>query len=137
MKKHIDISNLTLDLYLDYVQPAAIAAGILDAAPAYDPTWGEYTAYTTDPITADEIRHYMTCACHVAHLDRHDYTTEGEARAMLEAMQTAGEIDGFLAPMLTALRDAIIAQHPELAPAAEADHPTETAEAAQAAPAAP
>lgn len=127
MKKHITASNLTLDLYLDYVRPAAIAAGILDAAPAYDPNCGEYTAYTADPITADEIAHYMTSACHDAHLDRHDYTTEGEARAMIDAMQTAGEINGFMAPMLTALHDAIIAQHPELAPATEAEQPTETA----------
>lgn len=33
MKKSITASNLTLDLYLDYVRPAARAAGILEEVP--------------------------------------------------------------------------------------------------------
>lgn len=134
MKKPVNVSNLTLDLYLDYVKPAAIAAGILEAAPAYDPTWGEYTAYTADPITADEIGHFMYCACMNAHHDRHEYTTAAEARALLDALEISAVTRQDMGNTFTALRAAIIAQHPEMAPAAETEHqPTETENAPQAA----
>lgn len=40
MKKQItEISMLTGDLYYDYVQPAAIAAGITEEVPAHHDTW--------------------------------------------------------------------------------------------------
>lgn len=134
MKKPVNVSNLTLDLYLDYVKPAAIAAGILEAAPAYDSTWGEYTAYTADPITADEIGHYMYCACMNAHHDRHEYTTAAEARALLDALEISAVTRQDMGNTFTALRAAIIAQHPEMAPATDpAQQPTETENAPQAA----
>lgn len=45
MKKSISVSNLTLDLWLEYVRPAARAAGILEEVPARD-DWHEYTMNT-------------------------------------------------------------------------------------------
>ena len=82
MKKSIRISNLTLDLWLEYVRPAARAAGILEEVPARD-DWHEYTAEVIDEAAADEIAHCMYCACINSHIENGDYTSDGEARQML------------------------------------------------------
>lgn len=58
-KKSISVSNLTLDLYLKYVRPAAIKAGLLE-----DAVTEEGRPYhITDEAIAKEIESDMRCAC--------------------------------------------------------------------------
>ena len=92
MKKSISVSNLTLDLWLDYVRPAARAAGILDEVPARD-DWHEYTAEVIDEAAADEIAHCMYCACMNSHLGNGDYTSNGEALQMLYQLEVSMKYD--------------------------------------------
>ena len=143
MKKPIRVSNLTLDLYLDYVRPAAIAAGIIELNATEDGN----QIYVTDTDTADEIMHCMWCACMCAGNDGIERTHEGyirhEAERMIGQLEVSIKFDLHnTAATLTALMDAMTAalkpaEAPQEAPAAEAEQqPTETAEAAQAAPAA-
>ena len=138
MKKQItEISMLTGDLYYDYVQPAAIAAGITEEVPAHHDTWGDYTTYHVDAAAADEIGHCMYCACMNAHIALHQYGSEAEARQMLYQLEVSIKYHPETAELLTALRNAIAAmlpQQPQAAPAAEAEQqPTETENAPQAA----
>lgn len=142
MKKQItEISMLTGDLYYDYVQPAAIAAGITEEVPAHHGTCGDYTTYHVDADAADEIGHCMYCACMNAHIAHHQYGSEAEARQMLYQLEVSIKYRPETAEQLTALRDAIAAmlpmrpqEAPQEAPAAEAEQqPTETENAPQAA----
>ena len=88
MKKSISVSNLTLDLWLEYVGPAARAAGILEEVPARD-DWHEYTAEVIDEAAANEIAHCMYCACIGSHIEDGDYTSENEARRMLYQLEVS------------------------------------------------
>lgn len=128
MKKSISVSNLTLDLYLDYVRPAAIAAGILEEGTTQD----GLTIYTTDAAAADEIAHCMYIACMGAGADdierTHEEYIRHEAERMIYQLTVSVQHDTThtaepLAPLLAAMTEAL--------------HPTTPAEAAQAAPAAP
>ena len=143
MKKPISVSNLTLDLYLDYVRPAAIAAGIIELTATED---GK-RIYVTDTATADEITHCMWCACMCAGNDgierTHEEYIRHEAERMIGDLEVSIKFDLHnTVATLTALRDAMTAaltpaEAPQEAQAADpAQQPTETAEAAQAAPAA-
>lgn len=142
MKKQItEISMLTGDLYYDYVQPAAIAAGITEEVTAHHDTWGDYTTYHVDAAAADQIGHCMYCACMNAHIALHQYGSEAEARQMLYQLEVSIKYHPETAEPLTALRNAIAAMLPQeaqeattTATAAEAEQqPTETENAPQAA----
>lgn len=130
MKKPISVSNLTLDLYLDYVRPAAIAAGILEEVPARD-DWHEYTALHTDAAAADEIAHCMYCACMCAGNDGIERTHEEYIRH--EAERMIGQLEVSIKYDLHNVADTLTAL---LAAMTEALQPATPAEAAQAAPAA-
>lgn len=109
MKKSISVSNLTLDLWLDYVRPAARAAGILEEVPARD-DWHEYTAEVIDEAAADEIAHCMYCACMNSHIGNGDYTSEGEARQMLYQLEVSMKYDlRHTAEVITLLYNALSA----------------------------
>ena len=127
MKKSISVSNLTLDLYLTYVRPAAIAAGILEEVPARD-DWHEYTALHTDAAAADEIAHCMYCACMCAGNDGIERTHEEYIRH--EAERMIGQLEVSIKYDLHNVADTLTAL---LAAMTEALHPTTPAEAAQAA----
>jgi hypothetical protein len=140
MKKPISVSNLTLDLYLDYVRPAAIAAGIIELTATED---GKQI-YVTDTATADEITHCMWCACMCAGNDgierTHEEYIRHEAERMIGDLEVSIKFDLHnTVATLTALMDAMTAalqpaEAPQEAPAAEAEQqPTETEEAPQAA----
>jgi hypothetical protein len=109
MKKSISISNLTLDLWLEYVRPAAHAAGILEEVPARD-DWHEYTAEVIDEAAADEIAHCMYCACMNSHIGNGDYTSDGEARQMLYQLEVSMKYDlRHTAEVITLLYNALSA----------------------------
>lgn len=112
MKKPISVSNLTLDLYLDYVKPAALAAGILEATAAHDASWGDYTIYTTDAAAADEIAHCMYVACMGAGNDgierTHTEYVRHEAERIMDALQVSIKYDiHHAAEIVTALYEAL------------------------------
>lgn len=82
-KKSISVSNLTLDLYLNYVRPASIRAGILE-----DAITEEGRPYhITEEAIANEIESCMRCACFNAGYDgvkrTHDEYIVHEAEQML------------------------------------------------------
>ena len=138
MKKPISVSNLTLNLWLDYVRPAAIAAGIIDLTATED---GKQI-YVTDTATADEIAHCMYCACMCAGNDgierTHEEYIRHEAERMIGQLEVSIKYDLHnTVATLTALLDAMTAalqpaEAPQEAPAAEAEQqPTTTDEAPQ------
>lgn len=113
MKKSITASNLTLDLYLDYVRPAARAAGILEEVPARD-DWHEYTAEVTEETAAAEIAHCMYCACMCAGNDgikrTHEEYIRHEAERMVGQLEVSIKYDlhgcaDTLTALLAALRE--------------------------------
>ena len=93
-KKSIPVSNLTLDLYLDYVKPAAIKAGLLEEVPAKD-EWHEYTALHTDAAVADDVAHCMYCACmgQSYHDLTHEEIVRAEAERMVYQLDVTAEFD--------------------------------------------
>ena len=110
MKKSISVSNLTLDLYLDYVRPAAIAAGIIELTVTED---GKQV-YVTDTATADEIAHCMYCACMCAGNDgierTHEEYVRHEAERMIGQLEVSIKYDLHnTVSTLTALLDAMTA----------------------------
>ena len=109
-KKSIPVSNLTLDLYLDYVKPAAIKAGLLEEVPAKD-DWHEYTALYTDAAVADDIAHCMYCACmgQSYHDLTHEEIVRAEAERMLYQLDVTAEFD------LHHTKDAVVALRAALA----------------------
>ena len=146
--KPISVSNLTLDLDLDYVKPAAIAAGIVTEEHLWNPIWGDYTVYSTDDAAADEIAHCMYCACIGAGSDgierTHDEYIRHEAERMLYQLDISMQYDtnhtaATIAPLRAALAAMLAPAHepteaPQEAPAADAEQqPTETENAPQAA----
>lgn len=94
-KKSIPVSNLTLDLYLDYVKPAAIKAGLLEEVAAHDESWGDYTALHTDATVADDIAHCMYCSCmgQSYHDLTHEEIVRAEAERMLYQLDVTAEFD--------------------------------------------
>lgn len=103
-RKSIPVSNLTLDLYLDYVKPAAIAAGLAEKIQIHDRTRGEYTACHTDAATADEIAHCMYCAAMNTHNYYHDYSRRAVAAQMLYQLEVSAQYRSETAEAMTALR---------------------------------
>lgn len=108
-KKSVSVSNLTLDLYLKYVRPAAIKAGILE-----DAVTEEGRPYhITDEATAKEIEDAMRCACFNAGYDGIERTHEEyiahEADGMLYQLDVSMKYckDSKTVEALQALRDAI------------------------------
>lgn len=89
MKTSIRVSNLTLDLYLDYVRPAAIKAGLLEDAITED---GK-PYHITDEAIANEIDDNMRCACFNAGYDgikrTHEEYVEHEAEQMLNQIEVS------------------------------------------------
>ena len=94
-KKSIPVSNLTLDLYLDYVKPAATKAGLLEEVAAHDESWGDYTALHTDAAVADDIAHCMYCSCmgQSYHDLTHEEIVRAEAERMLYQLDVTAEFD--------------------------------------------
>ena len=123
MKKSISVSNLTLDLWLEYVRPAARAAGILEEVPARD-DWHEYTAEVIDEAVANEIAHCMYCACIGSHIEDGDYPTENEARRMLYQLEVSMKYSADTAEVLSLLYNALSAAlNPEAAEEAQQENP--------------
>lgn len=82
MKTSIRVSNLTLDLYLTYVRPAALKAGILEDATTED---GK-PYHITDEAIAAEIESDMRCACFNAGNDGIERTHEEYIRHEADEM---------------------------------------------------
>lgn len=82
MKTSIRVSNLTLDLYLNYVRPAALKAGILEDATTED---GK-PYHITDEAIAAEIESDMRCACFNAGNDVVERTHEEYIRHEADEM---------------------------------------------------
>ena len=109
MKKNITVSNLTLDLYLDYVRDAAMAADILEETTN---TEGR-KIYVIEEAAAEEIAHCMTVACFNANNDSeertHEQYVENEARQMLYQMEVSIKYRHETAETMTALLAALTA----------------------------
>lgn len=109
MKKSISVSNLTLSLYLDYVRPAAIKAGLLEDAITED---GK-PYHITDEAIAKEIESDMRCACFNANNDginrSHDEYIANEAEQMIYQLDVSIKYckDSKVVEALQALRDAM------------------------------
>lgn len=112
MKKSITVSNLTLSLYLDYVRPAAIKAGLLEDAVTED---GK-PYHITDEAIAKEIESDMRCACFNAGNDgiqrTHEEYIAHEAEQMLYQIEVSLKYckDSKTVEALQALRDAMTAE---------------------------
>lgn len=130
MKKSISVSNLTLDLYLDYVRPAAIKAGLLE-----DAVTEEGRPYhITDEAIAKEIEDDMRCACFNAGYDgierTHEEYTAHEAEKMLDQIDISLKYcnDAKVIEALRALREAMTTTEDESQSGDEID-PAEVDEA--------
>lgn len=112
MKKSITVSNLTLSLYLDYVRPAAIKAGLLEDAITED---GK-PYHITEEAIAKEIESDMRCACFNAGNDgvqrTHEEYIAHEAEQMLYQIDVSIKYckDSKVVEALQALRDAMTAE---------------------------
>lgn len=111
-KKGISVSNLTLDLYLKYVRPAAIEAGILE-----DAITEEGRPYhIAEETIANEIESDMRSACFNAGYDGVERTHEEyiahEAEQMLYQIDVSMKYckDSKTVEALQALRDAMTAE---------------------------
>ena len=109
MKKSITVSNLTLSLYLDYVRPAAIKAGLLEDAITED---GK-PYHITEEAIAKEIESAMRCACFNAGNDgiqrTHEEYTAHEADQMIYQLDVSIKYckDTKVVEALQDLRDAM------------------------------
>ena len=88
MKKIISVSNLTGDLWFDYVRHAIRSAGIAEEN-IVDDRGHQYVADFVDEATAREIDHCMYCSCINSHIQKCDYSSEGEARQMLYQLRVS------------------------------------------------
>ena len=108
MKKTIRISNLTLDLYLDYVLPAAIKAGIVEEI-----SINGGKDHIAEELIAKEIEDDMRCACFNAGNDgierNHEEYIAHEAEQMLYQIDVSLKYckDIKTVEALQALRDAM------------------------------
>ena len=111
MKKSISVSNLTLDLYLKYVRPAAIKAGLMEDAVTED----GHPYHITEEALAAEIESDMRCACFNAGYDgvqrTHEEYIAHEAEQMLYQIDVSIKYckDSKTVEALKALRDAMTA----------------------------
>lgn len=112
MKKSISVSNLTLDLYLNHVRPAAIRAGILD-----DAITEEGRPYhIAEEAIANEIESCMRCACFNAGNDgvqrTHEEYIAHEAEQMLYQIEVSIRYckDPEVIEALEALKNAMTAE---------------------------
>lgn len=108
MKKHVSVSNLTLNLWLDFVHPALRAANMLEEVPAMD-EWHEFTAEVIEAETAEEIAHCMTVACFNAHGDN-EYASLEEAKQMLYQIEVSIKYRTATREALATLREALAAK---------------------------
>ena len=112
MKKSISVSNLTHDLYLKYVRPAAIKAGLMEDAVTED----GHPYHITEEALAAEIESDMRCACFNAGYDgvqrTHDEYIAHEAEQMLYQIDVSIKYckDSKTVEALQALRDAMTAE---------------------------
>lgn len=111
MKKCVSVSNLTLNLWLDFVRPALRAANMLEEVPAKD-EWHEFTAEVIEEATAEEIAHCMTVACFNAHGDD-EFASIEEAKQMVYQLEVSIKYRPATAESLNTLRESIykIIQH--------------------------
>ena len=111
MKKCIRVSNLTLDLYLDYVLPAAIKAGIVEEI-----SINGGKDHVAEESIAAEIESDMRCACFNAGNDgierNHEEYIAHEAEQMLYQLDVSLKYckDSKTVEALQALRDAMTAE---------------------------
>jgi len=111
MKKSIRVSNLTLDLYLDYVRPSAIKTGILEDAVTEE----GLPYHVTDEAIAKEIEDDMRFACFNAGYDgvkrTHEEYIIHEAEQMLYQIEVSIKYckDDKTIEALSALHDAMSA----------------------------
>ena len=78
MKKPVSVSALTHNLYMTFVRPAMLKAGMLEKVPMQD-EWHEFIGEVTDEAFALEIESCMRRACFIAHDgNRIDVLTEAE-----------------------------------------------------------
>lgn len=108
MKKHITVSNLTLNLWLDFVRPALRAVNMLEEVPAKD-EWHEFTAEVIEAETAKEIAHCMTVACFNAH-GNNEYASLEEAKQMLYQIEVSIKYRTATREALATLREALAAK---------------------------
>lgn len=134
MKKSVSVSNLTLDLWLDFVRPALRAVNMLEEVPAKD-EWHEFTAEVIEAEAAEEIAHCMTVACFNAHGDN-EYASLEEAKQMVYQLEVSIKYRPATAESLATLREALAAKIAETLaetteePKKEAETMTETRPAA-------
>ena len=111
MKKCIRVSNLTLDLYLDYVLPAAIKAGIVEEI-----SINGGKDHVAEESIAAEIESDMRCACFNAGNDgierNHEEYIAHEAEQMVYQLDVSIKYckDSKVVEALQALRDAMTAE---------------------------
>ena len=108
MKKNVTVSNLTLNLWLDFVRPALRAANMLEEVPAKD-EWHEFTAEVIEAETAEEIAHCMTVACFNAH-GNNEYASLEEAKQMLYQIEVSIKYRTATREALATLREALAAK---------------------------
>lgn len=100
--KSISISNLTLDLYAEYVKPACLVAGIMELVEN-----DSYTRELVDAAAAVAIERCMTEACFDANCTEND-TVFDQAEEMLKALGRAIEVNRYGAgETLAKLREAL------------------------------
>lgn len=119
MKKSITVTNLTLDLWMQFVRPALIAADMLEEVPAKD-DWHEYTAEVIDEEIANEIAHCMSRACFITH-DNGKYTAFEEAVEMVNQLEVSAKYKPVIAEVLTVIKEAIAAEVETCETAAEVE----------------
>lgn len=131
MKKSISVSNLTFDMWLDYVRPALRAENMLEEVPARD-DWHEFTAEVIDETTADEIDRCMTSACFNAHNWNNRYGSRAEAEQMLYQLDVCIEHAALrkvnaedMKKLRTAIERILTAEDAETVTLAPADLPAE------------
>lgn len=108
MKKHVSVSNLTSNLWLDFVRPALRAVNMLEEVPAKD-EWHEFTAEMIEAETAEEIAHCMTVACFNAH-GNNEYASLEEAKQMLYQIEVSIKYRTATREALATLREALAAK---------------------------
>ena len=105
MKKSVCVSNLTLDIWLDFVRPVLRDAGMLEEVPAQDGQH-KYTAKVIEEAIADEIAHCMTVACFNAH-GAGKYATVEEAAQLVYQLEVSAKYRKKTAEAIATIRPAL------------------------------
>lgn len=108
MEKSVSVSNLTLELWLDFVRPALRAVNMLKEVPAKD-EWHDFTAEVIEEATAEEIAHCMTVACFNAH-GNDEFASIEEAKQMIYQLEISMKYRPATAEALATLREALAAK---------------------------